>query len=252
MIKKEKKPLKKGKGESFIDNERISKVDLIIIEKNIKPVCSATHSTSSALIIDADKYIISALNKNFINPLVLHTCETFKEASKILNDNVVDYIFMELFNVEENMLDAIIFILDVYSKFPSVRVVVLTTISDCDYIQVLRSLKYVSIISKYESIHELYKSIQSCRLSDGFYSKDIEKIMCNLEPPEALNDIEWSVLICLAQGLPKREIASKIFKSYHGLFYHINKINKKLHIKTKGQQLRMLKSLVNSPFKNHI
>lgn len=78
----------------------------------------------------------------------------------------------------------------------------------------------------------------------------LNDLMAEIEQPDSFDDIEWTVLTELAHSTPTHDIAKIINKRYHTLFYYIKKINKKLHLSTKNEHIKMLKAINSNPLKS--
>ncbi|MEO3989892.1 hypothetical protein [Pseudocitrobacter cyperus] len=226
--------------------------DLVMIENSVKSLNRDAQPTHATLIIDTDNYLVNFLCKHLINPLVLYTCPSFKEAQYRIQNSIIDHIVMEVFTLDENALEALNFIYQVQTKHPDMRITVFTETRNRYLLQVLRSFPRINIVSKYEAMPELIHAVQACWEEEPFYSQYIIDLMFDIARPDAFSEIEWTVLNALAKSIPAQDVAKIINKSYHTLFYYIKKIDKKLHIKSKGEHVKMLQALNSNPLKNTV
>ncbi|EML2228096.1 response regulator transcription factor [Klebsiella aerogenes] len=238
----------------IIDNDKLknksnANIDLVTLENRVKSFSSVKYPLHSTLIIDADNYIVKYLTEYIINPFVLRVSSTFKEASAILNDCIVDHVVMEVFNLEEQPLHAIKFIYNIRVRYPSIFVTIFTSTRNVYILQLLRSFDYINIVSKYERLSELQRAVNLCWSKMTFYSEYIIDIMIDVPIPDTLNDMEMEILIKLANYTSKHEIAKSIKKSYHSIFYYIRKINGKLRLQTKNEHNQLINALNNNPLK---
>lgn len=224
--------------------------DLVMIENSVKSFNRDAQPTHATLIIDTDNYLVNFLCKYLINPLVLYTCPTYKEAQYRIQNSIIDHIVMEVFTLDENALEALNFIHQVRTQYPGTRISVFTETRNSYLLQVLRSFPRINIVSKYEPMPELIHAAQACWQDQPFYSQYINDLMFDIERPEAFCEIEWTVLSALAKSVPPQDVAKIINKSYHTLFYYIKKIDKKLHIKSKSEHIKMLQALNSNPLKS--
>ncbi|CAH6138484.1 hypothetical protein [Citrobacter koseri] len=231
-------------------NPSTARFDLVMIENSVKSLNSVTQPLHSTLIIDTDNYMINFLCKHLINPLVLHTSPTFREAKYKIENHIIDNVVMEVFTLEESALEALNFIYDMQINYPGIRLTVFTFTRNSYLLQVLRSFHYINIVSKYEPMSELNHAVHACWLDEAFYSQYINDLMAEIEQPDSFDDIEWTVLTELAHSTPTHDIAKIINKRYHTLFYYIKKINKKLHLSTKNEHIKMLKAINSNPLKS--
>lgn len=231
-------------------NASTARFDLVMIENSVKSLNNVTQPLHSTLMIDTDNYVVHFFCKYLINPLVLHTSPTFKEAKYKIESHIIDHIIMEVFTLEESALEALNFIHHMQINYPNILLTVFTFTRNCYLLQVLRSFNNINIVSKYEPMIELDNAMHACWLDEAFYSQYINDLMVEIEQPDSFDDIEWTVLNELAHSTPTHDIAKKINKKYHSLFYYIKKINKKLHLNTKNEHVRMLKAINSNPLKS--
>ena len=235
---------------NLICNPYSARLGLVMIEKSVKSLNCETKPLHSTLMIDADNYIIEYFSKFILNPLVLHTSKTFREAKDKVENYIIDHIVMEVFTLEDSSLEALNFIYHMQINYPGIRLTILTFTRNRYLLQVLRSFRHINIVSKLESMSELSHAVDACWYEETFYSKYINDLMYEIEPPDCFESIEWTVLIELAKSTPKNDIAKIINKSYHSLFYYIKKINKKLHLSSKNEHVEMLKAININPLKS--
>lgn len=181
---------------------------------------------------------------------MLHTSNTFREAKHKVENYIIDHIVMEVFTLEDSSLEALNFIYYIHINHPGIRLTIFTFTRNRYLIQVLRSFHHINIVSKYEAMSELNHAMNVCWNDEAFYSQYINDLMYEIELPASLESIEWIVLTELAKNTPKHDIAKIINKKYHTLFYYIKIMNKKLHISTKHEQIKMLRAINSNPLKN--
>lgn len=225
----------------------VNNVELVSIESYVKAKINPSFLMYSFLIIEPDNYVADYLPKNIVDPLVLHSCSSFTEAGYILSENIIDFIIMELFTIDEPPVDALNLIRHISINYSEIKIFVFTMIKDAFLLQLARSFRNVSIISKYENIQDLASFFTVGNLDKVSYSNYIQDLLFDLYSPKSLNDIEWDVLIKKTEGLSGKDISACINRTYSAVNYYQNMILKKLGLKNKREYLMMIKSLKTPP-----
>lgn len=230
-----------------ISGTDVNNVELVSIESYVKAKINPSFLMYSLLIIEPDNYVADYLPKNIVDPLVLHSCSSFTEAGYILSDNIIDFIIMELFTIDEAPVDALNLIRNISINHSGTKIFIFTTIKNIFLLQLVRSFRNVSIISKYENIEDLSSFFTMDNIDKISFSNYIQDLLFDLGNPKPLNDIEWDVLIKKTEGLSGKDISAGINRTYSAINYYQNMIMKKLRLKNKREYLMMIKSLNTPP-----
>lgn len=197
------------------------------------------------LLIDSDKYVLSALENILDSNGRVLSCLDYELAIHILNQRPISLVVMGLNTAEQSVLDAIDFIQEIRGRNRKTTIIVFTGCRHPLILQLFRSFPEVNLISRYETVGVIKRSLLLFYGETRCYSPFIQDLLCDLPEPEMLSYLELQILRLLANGESIGGLAEKLDKKYSAICYLIKKIDFKLGIPSKGERLVML-DLLNS------
>ena len=195
------------------------------------------------LIRDSLKIILEA-NKDFS---VTDTVANGQEVLESIKKKKPDIILMD---VRMPVMDGTVCTKYVKEKYPNIKVIILTTFDDDDFI--FSALKYGAsgYLLKGVSTQELYKAIQTVYNGGAMINPDIAEkvfrlfskmaqanyaIQVNDKDTQNFSKHEWRVIQQVGLGLSNKEIAAKLFLSEGTVRNYISKILDKLQLRDRTQ-----------------
>jgi DNA-binding NarL/FixJ family response regulator len=125
-------------------------------------------------------------------------------------------------------------------KFPTVKVLILTTFDDRDYVtQALHQgaagylLKDTPLEELIAAIHLVHKGYT--QLAPGIAQKLLEVSVPPVTPSPELTPREWEILTLIAQGASNREIAQQLYISEKTVKNHITSLLGRLELRDRTQ-----------------
>lgn len=172
--------------------------------------------------------LLSVLEKQFPNAEcqgVLNKSDLFASLRKESFDILIQDLKFGADNAKD-FLDAL------KDEFPSLKIILLTTVSDSVTIKQL-SKKVDSYILKSESLDEIITAINSLNAGDKYYSKLAEQKMNDLVPDETivLTRREKEVLEVIMKEKSIKQIAEELFISQKTVELHRSNLFVKLDVK---------------------
>lgn len=172
--------------------------------------------------------LLSVLEKQFPNAEcqgVLNKSDLFASLRK----ESFDILIQDLKFGADNAKD---FLDNLKDEFPSLRIILLTTVSDSVTIKQL-SKKVDSYILKSESLEEIITAINSLNAGNKYYSKLAEQKMNDLVPDETivLTRREKEVLEVIMKEKSIKQIAEELFISQKTVELHRSNLFVKLDVK---------------------
>lgn len=157
---------------------------------------------------------------------------------ELLEQQQCDVILMDINMPEMNGIDATKLI---KSKFPGIRILMLTMYSSRDYIEKLLRVGADGYILKNTGKEELQEAIETVYKGESFFSKEVtERIMEGLQKKKTteknayvveLTEREIDVLKLIVQEFMTTEIAEKLFISTHTVETHRKNLISKLNVR---------------------
>lgn len=157
---------------------------------------------------------------------------------ELLEQQQCDVILMDINMPEMNGIDATKLI---KSKFPGIRILMLTMYSSRDYIEKLLRVGADGYILKNTGKEELQEAIETVYKGESFFSKEVtERIMEGLQKKKIaeknsyvveLTEREIDVLKLIVQEFTTIEIAEKLFISTHTVETHRKNLISKLNVR---------------------
>lgn len=195
------------------------------------------------LIRDSLKIILE-VNKDFS---VTDTVANGQEVLESIKKKKPDIILMD---VRMPVMDGTVCTKYVKEKYPNIKVIILTTFDDDDFI--FSALKYGAsgYLLKGASTQELYKAIQTVYNGGAMINPDIAEkvfrlfskmaqanyaIQVNDKDTQNFSKHEWRVIQQVGLGLSNKEIAAKLFLSEGTVRNYISKILDKLQLRDRTQ-----------------
>ena len=195
------------------------------------------------LIRDSLKIILEA-NKDFS---VTDTVANGQEVLESIRKKKPDIILMD---VRMPVMDGTVCTKYVKEKYPSIKVIILTTFDDDDFI--FSALKYGAsgYLLKGASTKELYNAIKTVYQGGAMINPDITEkvfrlfskmaqanyaIQVNDKDTQNFSQHEWLVIQQVGFGLSNKEIAAKLFLSEGTVRNYISKILDKLQLRDRTQ-----------------
>ena len=195
------------------------------------------------LIRDSLKIILEA-NKDFS---VTDTVANGQEVLESIKKKKPDIILMD---VRMPVMDGTVCTKYVKEKYPNIKVIILTTFDDDDFI--FSALKYGAsgYLLKGASTKELYNAIKTVYQGGAMINPDITEkifrlfskmaqanyaIQVNDKDTQNFSQHEWLVIQQVGFGLSNKEIAAKLFLSEGTVRNYISKILDKLQLRDRTQ-----------------
>ena len=195
------------------------------------------------LIRDSLKIILEA-NKDFS---VTDTVANGQEVLESIKKKKPDIILMD---VRMPVMDGTVCTKYVKEKYPSIKVIILTTFDDDDFI--FSALKYGAsgYLLKGASTKELYNAIKTVYQGGAMINPDITEkvfrlfskmaqanyaIQVNDKDTQNFSQHKWLVIQQVGFGLSNKEIAAKLFLSEGTVRNYISKILDKLQLRDRTQ-----------------
>ncbi len=195
------------------------------------------------LIVDDDKSVLDGLKiilelENFD---VVGLCTNAKDAIDVVMQKNPDIVLMD---IRMPVMDGIDGTFNIKTKFPNVKVIILTTFCEEDYIEKSLSFGADGYILKSSDGKHIVNSILS--VLDGkvvidkeiaLYVSDVLKRTSKqlLEKTQNLTERELQIAKLISQGYSNKEIAAMLFISEGTVRNYITSILQKLNLKNRTQ-----------------
>jgi DNA-binding NarL/FixJ family response regulator len=128
-------------------------------------------------------------------------------------------------------------------SFPDVKVVLLTTFKDDEYIREAVMNGAEGYILKNQSSDSIIESIRTVHKGNTVFEKDVVNVITSMiredkrkKPSDfSLSEREFELLALIAEGLSNREIAEKLFLGEGTIRNYITNILEKLELRDRTQ-----------------
>ncbi len=207
------------------------------------------------LIVDDEKLICEGLKVLlgvYEDIQVVGACGNGLEALRFCRQNPVDVVLMDIRMAQCDGVEGTRLIKEMN---PLIKVVILTTFQDEDYIFSALSLGASGYLLKDSSSDRIYEAIRSAFMGNIAVHPDIVKRMIEAkEAPPAkdkiktayqLTDKEFELIQCICQGLSNKEIGEQLFLTEGTVKNNIGKVLSKLGLRDRTQ-------IIIFAFQNHL
>lgn len=178
---------------------------------------------------------------------VVGTAGNGKEVLDLLKTTLPDVILMDIRMPE---MDGVLCTKEVKERYPSVKIIILTTFDDDEYIY--SALKYGAsgYVLKGVSTEELYQSLLTVNKGGAMINPNVATKVVKLfsqmaqsnytisVPQEVVADItdmEWKLIQQVSCGFTNKEIATKLYLSEGTIRNYLSTILSKLHLRDRTQ-----------------
>lgn len=204
-------------------------------------------SNIKLVIVDDEKLIREGLKiilSTYEGIEVIGLCEDGEEAYRLCNENDVDVVLMD---IRMPKCDGVLGTKIIKEKFKNIKILILTTFKDIEYIKEALNYGASGYLLKDSSYDIIYEGIKSAykgnvvihpevanKLLEGntiINSYDIEKIKEQYE----LSNRELSIISEIANGLTNKEIGEKLFLTEGTIKNNISNILSKLQLRDRTQ-----------------
>lgn len=199
------------------------------------------------LIADDEKLIREGL-KIILNAnsdiSVVGTSENGEEAIEFCKKEQVDVILMD---IRMPVCDGVRATKIIKSEFPNIKILVLTTFKDDEYIfdamkfgangYILKDTSYDVIIDAVKSVYKgnVVVNPEVASLMVSGIAKNSENDLENVKSKYKLTDREIEIIICIGSGFSNKEIAEKQYVTEGTVKNHITEILSKLEMRDRTQ-----------------
>lgn len=189
-----------------------------------------------ALIRDSLKLILE-LEEDFE---VVGTASNGQEAYEISKEKNPDIVLMD---IRMPVLDGVLGTKIIKSEFNNVKVVILTTFKDDEYIKEAIKNGAEGYILKNQSSDSIVESLRAVYKGNIVFEKQIVETISTMmtrekrKEPESFNltDREFEILKLVGDGLSNREIASKLYLSEGTVRNYVTTLLEKLELRDRTQ-----------------
>jgi len=195
------------------------------------------------LIVDDNPAVLDGLKiilelENFD---VVSLCTNAKEAIEFLENRHVDVVLMD---IRMPVMDGIEGTFNIKTKFPNVKVIILTTFCEKDYIEKSLSFGADGYILKSSDAKHIVNSILSVLDGKVVMDKEIALYISDVlkrtskqlfEKTQNLSERELEIAKLISQGYSNKEIARMLFISEGTVRNYITSILQKLNLKNRTQ-----------------
>jgi len=145
-----------------------------------------------------------------------------------------------LMDVVMPVMDGIVATALLSERFPSVKVLVLSSFQDHESVYAMLRNGAVGYLTKGTLSQDLVGTIRTTFRGNMVFSKDIVEQLVSPPQPAVdfhLTDRELEVLVLLAEGLTNRQSAHRLSISQSTLKFHMTNIHQKLGVQTRSEAL---------------
>jgi len=153
----------------------------------------------------------------------------------------------EQYNPDIVLMDVVMPVMDgiqatqlLHERFPSVKVLVLSSFQDHESVHAMLRNGAVGYLTKSSLAEDLVETLRATFQGKMVFTPDIVEQLVSQPQPAIdfrLTDRELEVLVLLAEGLTNQQSATKLSISQSTLKYHMNNIFQKLGVQTRSEAL---------------
>ncbi|RLK64232.1 DNA-binding response regulator [Atopobacter sp. AH10] len=178
---------------------------------------------------------------------VIGTASNGKEVLKLLSKKLPDVILMDIRMPE---MDGVLCTKEVKERYPSVKIIILTTFDDDEYIY--SALKYGAsgYVLKGVSTEELYHAILTVNKGGAMINPNVATKVVKLfsqmaqsnytisvpkDIVDSLSEVEWKLIQQVSCGYTNKEIANNMYLSEGTIRNYLSIVLSKLHLRDRTQ-----------------
>ncbi|EFE93757.1 DNA-binding transcriptional activator EvgA [Serratia odorifera] len=175
----------------------------------------------------------------------LYQAVAFNQITAALEMQPRQTVIMELYGVNERVIDGVRFILEAKNLWPETAWVVFTDIENYSVLHLLASIPQIALVSKRDGMALLLTGIESARAGQGYQSPCIAQTLLRHPcpaPVKGLSGSEWRIMAMMVAGLTPQRIAISTRLAYKTVSSHKRNILNKL-CSTRTGFIKMLLTL---------
>ncbi|WP_125153528.1 response regulator transcription factor [Clostridium rectalis] len=170
---------------------------------------------------------------------VIGTVSNGNEAIEFCRKNEADIVLMD---VRMPILDGVLATKEIKKENPSIKVIILTTFKDDEYIAQAIKNGAEGYILKNQSSDNIINSIRTVYNGNGVFQSEILNSIMGMigenkktEEKILLTEREFQVLKLIGQGLSNREISKKLYLSEGTIRNYVTNLLEKLQLRDRTQ-----------------
>jgi len=171
---------------------------------------------------------------------VIGTAKNGKEAFELCQANKPDIVLMD---IRMPVMDGVLGTKLIKENFHDVKVVLLTTFKDDEYIREAVKNGAEGYILKNQSSDSIIESLRTVNKGNTVFEKDVVNVITGMIKDEKnkkpsdfnLSEREFEVLALIAAGLSNKEIAEKLFLGEGTVRNYITNVLEKLELRDRTQ-----------------
>ncbi|WP_035291019.1 response regulator transcription factor [Clostridium sp. KNHs214] len=170
---------------------------------------------------------------------VVSTVSNGREAIEICREKNPDIVLMD---VRMPILDGVLATKEIKSENPNIKVIILTTFKDDEYIAEAIKNGAEGYILKNQSADSIIESIRTVYNGNGvFQSEILNSIMCMIESNKKcenkipLSEREFEILKLIGAGLSNKEISKELYLSEGTVRNYVTNLLEKLQLRDRTQ-----------------
>jgi two-component system, NarL family, nitrate/nitrite response regulator NarL len=195
------------------------------------------------LLVDDHRMVLEGL-RLLLQPLphiqVVGTCASAAEALAAVAAEVPDVVLLDL-NLPDQPGSAVC--RQLTSTYPSIKVLVLTTLNEKSMVQRLMQDGAAGYVLKNASPEELAEAVSRVHAGRKYFSDEVQELLLQPTPPTptvpALTRREKEILPLIAQGLTSQAIADQLFLSALTVETHRRNILAKFEVNNTAALIRL-------------
>lgn len=223
------------------------KNEVLLPEFNNNLPVSVSNTLLKVLVVDTDAYVIRTLHEVLDYTSKVYFLNDILKVNFFIERHGINFIIIDPTTLNIPYYTFFEFIKELKEMYPDIGLMVLTSLRDKLLLQLLRTFRSFSIVSKYESMQYIEKSINKFFNGNFLTSEYILDLLHDYEKPVVLSHMEWEVLKLHAKLSTPAQIALTLGQSINIIYYRIKRIILKLRIGNRYQYLNLLAKLQLNP-----